>query len=347
MIETGAGSNAQLYTDLAELQKLKSKARTNSDEGLQLAAKQFEQLFLNMLLRSMREANAAFGEDNFMNSSQTKFYQGMFDNQLAMEMANDKGIGLTDVLVRQLGGQQARKTEIGELKENSLENRKISEAMDLAAQIAASALLAKAEGKENPPGITLTDEQKQTVTEVFEQQIKAVNTATNAGFPDRFETPEEFVEKLGPLAEKVAGELGVDPRVLLAQSALETGWGKFMVRGADGSNSNNLFNIKADTRWGGNSARVFTLEYRDGVAQREQAQFRSYESYEDSFRDYVDFLKNSPRYKLALDNASDPYAYVQQLQEAGYATDPEYAEKIKNIFEGDLLASKGNEVNEG
>jgi flagellar protein FlgJ len=84
MIKTGAGGNAQLYTDLAELQKLKSKAKTNSDEGLRLAAQQFEQLFLNMLLRSMRDANAALGDDNFMNSSQTKFYQGMYDNQISM-----------------------------------------------------------------------------------------------------------------------------------------------------------------------------------------------------------------------------------------------------------------------
>lgn len=345
MIKTGTGNHAQLYTDLAELQKLKSKARTDSDEGLRLAAKQFEQLFLNMLLRSMREANAAFGEDNFMNSSQTQFYQGMYDNQLAMEMANAKGIGLTDVLVRQLGGQNAQKQANPQL--NDLDTRRLNQAFDQAAAIAASALLAKAEGQENPPGITLTDEQKDTVKEVFEQQIKAAVAAPAADLPERFETPEEFVEKLMPLAEKVAAELGVDPRVLLAQSALETGWGKFMVKDADGSNSKNLFNIKADSRWGGNSAQVFTLEYRNGVAQREQARFRSYENYEDSFRDYVEFLKNSPRYQLALESAADPYEYVQRLQEAGYATDPQYAEKIKTIFEGDLLASKGSDTAEG
>lgn len=345
MIKAGAGSHTQLYTDLAELQKLKTKAKSNSDEGLRLAAQQFEQLFLNMLLRSMRDANAALGDDNFMNSSQTKFYQGMYDNQISMEMANAKGIGLTDVLVRQLGGQEDEKTLKPEL--GNLESRRLNQAMDQAAAIAASALLAKAEGQENPPGVTLTDEQKNTVKEVFEQQLKAAVSSQEADLPERFESPEEFVEKLMPLAEKIAGELGVDPRVLLAQSALETGWGKFMVRDADGSNSKNLFNIKADSRWGGNSAQVFTLEYRDGVAQREQAQFRSYESYEDSFRDYVDFLKNSPRYKLALESAEDPYAYVQQLQEAGYATDPEYAEKIKNIFEGDLLANKGFDSTEG
>ncbi|WP_415882397.1 flagellar assembly peptidoglycan hydrolase FlgJ [Neptuniibacter sp. QD34_54] len=347
MIKTGAGSNAQLYSDLAELQKLKAHAKTNSDEGLRQAAQQFEQLFVNMLLKSMRDANAAFGEDNFMNSSQTKLYQSMFDNQIAMELSgSSKGIGLTDVLVRQLGGKVDSQSR-PDIKPLDLESRQLDQAFDQAASIAASALLAKAEGQENPPGITLTEEQKNTVKEVFEQQLNAAAKVVNEALPDRFESPEQFVEKLMPLAEKVAGELGVDPRVLLAQAALETGWGKFMVRSPDGSNSNNLFNIKADRRWDGDSAQVSTLEYRDGVAQREKAFFRSYDSYEDSFRDYVSFLQNSPRYKMALESAGDPYDYVRQLQDAGYATDPEYANKIRNIFDGELLASRSSSTKEG
>lgn len=345
MIKTGDGSNAQLYSDLAELQKLKAKARTDSDEGLRLAAQQFEQLFVNMLLKSMRDANAAFGEDNFMNSSQTKLFQGMYDNQIAMEMAGNKGIGLTDVLVRQLGGKSEPAKEV-DLNALDINSRRLNQAFDQAASVAATALLAKAEGQENPPGISLTDEQVNTVKEVFQQQLKQV-TVADENLPDRFESPEEFVEKLMPLAEKVAGELGVDPRVLLAQSALETGWGRSMVRSPDGSNSNNLFNIKADRRWDGDSAQVSTLEFRNGVAQREKASFRSYESYEDSFRDYVNFLKNSPRYQMAIESAGDPYDYVRQLQEAGYATDPKYAEKIQNIFEGDLLASRSVPPKEG
>lgn len=340
MIKTGDGGHAQLYSDLAELQKLKAKARTNSDEGLRLAAQQFEQLFVNMLLKSMRDANAAFGDDNFMNSSQTKLFQSMYDNQIAMEMSGNKGIGLTDVLVRQLGGNNENSQRQVELDDLDINSRRLNQAFDQAASIAASALLAKAEGKENPPGITLTDDQISTVKEVFQKQLNAVSNASEESLPDRFESPEEFVEKLLPLAEKVASELGVDPRVLLAQSALETGWGRFMVRQADGSNSNNLFNIKADRRWEGASAQVSTLEYRDGLAQRENASFRSYDSYEDSFRDYVNFLKGSSRYQMAIESAGNPYDYVQKLQEAGYATDPEYAEKIKNIFEGDLLASR-------
>lgn len=347
MIKSGVGGNAQLYSDLAELQKLKSQAKTDSKESLHQAAQQFEQLFINMLLRSMRDANAAFGEDNFMNSSQSKMFQSMYDNQIAMELAGNNGIGLTDVLVRQLGGADNRTQAPQELNPVDLESRRLETAFNQAASIAASALLAKAEGQENPPGVTLTEDQQKTVKQVFEEQLANAASPKGQALPDRFDNPEEFVENLMPLAERVAGELGVDPSVLLAQAALETGWGKYMVRAPDGSNSNNLFNIKADRRWQGDSAQVSTLEYRDGVAQRERASFRSYDSYEDSFRDYVAFLKGSPRYQLALESAGDPYAYVQQLQQAGYATDPEYADKIKNIFEGELLASKRQGSKEG
>jgi flagellar protein FlgJ len=149
MIKAGAGQNTQLYTDLAELQKLKSQSKGSEGENLRMAAEQFEQLFVNMLLRSMRDANEAFGKDNFMNSSQTKFYQGMFDNQIAMEISSAKGVGLSDVLVRQLShGADQSTPEKPELNPVNMEARQINRALEQAASIAASALLAKAEGRE-------------------------------------------------------------------------------------------------------------------------------------------------------------------------------------------------------
>lgn len=340
MIKTDLGGNSQLYTDLAELQKLKSKAKDNDGEGLRLAAEQFEQLFLNMLLKSMRDANSSFGEGNFMNSSQTRFYQEMFDNQLAMEVSSSKGIGLSDVIVRQLSQKAGDNNNLQseDLKPFDLEANRMNQAFDQAAAMAATALLAKAEGQENPPGLTLSNDQKDTLDALFKAQLEKAETKTDDNIPQSFNSPEEFVDVVMPLARRVSGELGVDPRVLVAQAALETGWGRFMVRDADGANSNNLFNIKADSRWQGESAQVTTLEYRDGLPQKEKAAFRSYANFEDSFRDYVDFLKQSPRYQDALRNAADPHEYVRQLQEAGYATDPNYADKISNIFEGEFLA---------
>ncbi|MFW1676711.1 flagellar assembly peptidoglycan hydrolase FlgJ [Pontibacter sp. JAM-7] len=338
MVKPTSGQSPQLYTDLAQLQKLKSKALTDKQEGLRLAAEQFEQLFMNMLLRSMREANAAFGEGNFMNSSQTEFYQGMFDNQLAMEIssAKGKGVGLADVLVRQLSqsSQTSVSGEGGELEFN-LESRQLDQAMDRAAAMAAEVLLQQAQKTERPPGV-----RSEPLTEPA--------TVASPAMPElqRFESPEQFVQTLMPMAQDVAAELGVDPRVLLAQSALETGWGRFII-GGEGQSSHNLFNIKASRGWQGETAQVATLEYRDGVPVREQARFRSYAGYEESFRDYVQFLQNSPRYQLALESAADPYVYIERLQEAGYATDPAYAEKVKNIFEGEVLAGQTPPSKEG
>ena len=148
----------------------------------------------------------------------------------------------------------------------------------------------------------------------------------------RPESPDEFIRDLWPQAQGAAAELGVAPEVLVAQAALETGWGRSVSRGADGASSHNLFNIKADHRWGGEHVTISTLEYRDGVAVRERADFRAYDSFEESFRDYVDFLRANPRYGDVLANANDPQAYIQGLQDAGYATDPNYAKKIGSIL---------------
>ena len=127
--------------------------------------------------------------------------------------------------------------------------------------------------------------------------------------------------------------------MLIAQAALETGWGKAVTRHDDGSSSYNLFNIKADRRWDGPSVTKQTLEYRNGIAGREQAQFRAYDSFADSFNDYVDFITRQPRYQQALQHGGDAATFADELQRAGYATDPAYARKIKRIMDGPFMQS--------
>jgi len=161
-----------------------------------------------------------------------------------------------------------------------------------------------------------------------------------------FDSPETFVQQVLPLAEKAAKALGVDPRVLVAQAALETGWGKSIIRDGDGQSSNNLFNIKADGRWNGDSVSVGTIEYRNGLPQPEKASFRAYASLEESLQDYVSFLQDNPRYEKALEQAGNPVAYLQALQRAGYATDPNYADKIDSIFRGNTLAELASKTQE-
>ncbi|MBD8473574.1 flagellar assembly peptidoglycan hydrolase FlgJ [Pseudomonas sp. CFBP 8770] len=146
-----------------------------------------------------------------------------------------------------------------------------------------------------------------------------------------FASSDEFIATMLPMAEKAAARIGVDPKVLVAQAALETGWGKSIMRADDGSSSHNLFGIKATGNWKGENARAITSEFRDGQMVKETADFRSYTSYEDSFHDLVSLLQNNDRYQGVVKSADNPEQFVKELQKAGYATDPNYASKISSI----------------
>ena len=149
-------------------------------------------------------------------------------------------------------------------------------------------------------------------------------------------SPEAFVRVLWPHAQQAARELNVDPEILIAQSALETGWGRSVIDGGGLDSSYNLFGIKAGSGWDGGRASASTLEFEEqsGVMTRQRASFRTYESWRHSFNDYVQFLKTQPRYRDALDHGGDSVRFVEGLQQAGYATDPRYADKIVRIATG-------------
>jgi flagellar protein FlgJ len=154
-----------------------------------------------------------------------------------------------------------------------------------------------------------------------------------------FNSPKEFVESLYPQAIEAAEKLNIDPKALLAQAAVETGWGKYVIQQGDGNSSHNLFGIKADKRWNGDKAVVDTLEYVNNVPERQQAAFRSYSDFGGSLNDYVSFIKENPRYRNAIEQTESPNKYFSALQEAGYATDPVYADKVMSVYNGELLNS--------
>ena len=160
--------------------------------------------------------------------------------------------------------------------------------------------------------------------------VRRVQTPLAPG-KSAFANADEFVATMLPLAKDAAARIGVDPTVLVAQAALETGWGKSIMRQSDGSSSHNLFGIKAQGGWKGPEARAITSEFRDGKMVKETADFRSYDSYASSFHDLVSFLQNNSRYQETLKSADNPEQFVKQLQKAGYATDPAYASKISQI----------------
>ncbi len=302
---------ASVYTDLTGLQKIKQVSRAEqaeggqSDQSLREVAEQFESIFVNMMMKSMRDANAVFEKGGLSDTNEAKFYRDMMDNQLAVSLTQGKGIGIADAVERQLREIQ-----------NPTVGRSFNSQMD------ASDLRRLAQPRQQST------------------QADAVETKAPTVQPLSFSSPQDFAEKLLPLAEKVAPSLGVDPSYLVAQAALESGWGQKSINHADGSNSFNLFGIKAGADWQGDVARITTTEYRDGVVQKEQANFRAYGSYEESLQDYSDFIRSNSRYQKALDVAADPQRYVEELQRAGYATDPQYAEKIYSISQRDVFTSR-------
>ncbi|WP_456378769.1 flagellar assembly peptidoglycan hydrolase FlgJ [Thiolapillus sp.] len=298
-------SKAGIYTDFSGLTELKASAREQSPEARKEVARQFEAMFIQIMLKSMRDAGS-LGEGSG-ESDQTRFYQQMFDQQISLDLANSKGIGLAKVFEQQLGGQHV--VFEGDL---SMSGRKSFHVQQAVAAPVAETAAAPAEARQEWSP----------------------------------ESPEEFIRDLWPAAQQMADKLGVMPEVLIAQAALETGWGKKMPDDAQGS-SMNLFGIKADSRWKGQSVRVSTLEYREHIAVREQASFRAYDSTEKSMEDYVAFLQDNPRYETALQHAADPHRFLQELQEAGYATDPRYAEKIQGIMTGDRFAGVINQLKKG
>jgi len=308
---------AQVYTDFSGLNALKSQARSDKQAALEEVARQFESLFLSEMLKSMRKAGDVFAEGNYLNSNQSEFYRDMFDSQLSLTMAKGQGTGLAEALVRQLG-QQAPGLD--------------SNGGKLAAHKASLA-----DYDRSLPALSRAlPEQLSQVTEVAKQTAAAAPLPSRT-LPETFESPEQFVRELLPMAERVAGDSGIDPKLMVAQAALETGWGKHMIKGDGERPSFNLFGIKADSRWNGDAVTITTTEFREGLPMKEQAQFRAYPDYESSFRDYVAFLESNPRYRDVLSVADQPDVFADKLQEAGYATDPNYGEKIRQIMGRDSL----------
>lgn len=338
---------AKIYTDFNGLSKLKQGAREQSPEAVKEVAKQFESLFLNMVMKSMRQAKLS---DGIMDSQQSEFYQDMYDQQMALQLAGKPGIGLAEVIAKQLTPKQKteddEKMQLGDYLNRAAggQNQAAIRPLDRNGNSGAGNAVKLADSAEPMDASGLNRLQKTLAQLERSQQANAkrwqeldddwVNSA-----PQRIETSgnkQAFMESLLPHARQAARELGVDANLLLAQAALETGWGQSVIRNTQGDSSFNLFNIKADKSWQGKQAKVSTLEYDGDVAKKTVAGFRSYESYKDSFDDYVDFIKSNPRYDEALKKAGNPAHYIRELQQAGYATDPRYAEKVMSIYRSQI-----------
>ena len=353
------GLDSGSYTDLNRLSQLKVGKDRDGEENVRKVAQEFESLFLNEMLKSMRSANEVLAKDKPLNSQASKQYQEMYDQQLSVSLSKEGGgIGLADVLVRQLNKQTesvARSNPFAQVAqtegaawpskpaaaaESTRDDSRLLNQRRLALpgraserQLANVSATDPARSADASQPLVNLDWQPATAFAAPQDKpltVNGVEIDTAKASKTRFGSPEEFIATMMPMAEKAARRLGVEPRYLVAQAALETGWGKSMIRQKDGSNSHNLFGIKA-TNWSGESAMARTTEYVNGRAVKQVEGFRAYASFEQSFDDFVSLLQNSDRYQSAVNAGGDSERFVRELQKAGYATDPQYARKVSQI----------------
>lgn len=287
-------ASSSLAADARSLNELKRSAKANPDEALKKAATQFEAVFMNMLMKSMREA---LPHEDPMASESTRMFTGMLDQQYAQSFAGKgggKGLGLADLMVKQLSKNQAAASpaaagagSLGRLKEK----------FDAATRDAGAAASPVAAG--------------------------AAPKAGNA---------QDFIRRNMDNAIEAQKSSGIPAHFILGQAALESGWGKREIKSADGTPSHNLFGIKASRDWKGATTSVTTTEYVNGVAHKVVEKFRAYESYAEGFKDYANLMAKNPRYAKAVGEQRDAAAFARNIQAAGYATDPLYAQKLTRVI---------------
>ena len=306
----GADLSSKFALDVQGVNQLRLDAKQSSPEALKAAAQQFEAVFMNMLMKSMREATP---QDGMFDSEQTRMYTSMLDQQLTQRMAS-RGIGLAEVMVRQLSVAVSMPpaSEAGlPLSGNPAQGLPFD-----SLQGGSDSSIANANMGALVPGL------------VTPQVLPAAAGRTGDVPPH----VDAFVQRMLPHAQEASASTGIPPHFMMSQAALETGWGRSEIRGADGQNSNNLFGIKAGSNWKGRTVDIVTTEYVNGKPQKQVDTFRAYDSYAESFRDYANLLRANPRYQNVLARGQDATGFAQGLQQAGYATDPNYAQKLANVI---------------
>ncbi|QNK02589.1 flagellar assembly peptidoglycan hydrolase FlgJ [Dyella telluris] len=305
-----ATKSLNTWTDLSGFSALRQTAQSDAKAALPAVAKQFESIFTQMMLKSMRDASSG---DGLMDSDAGNQWRDMFDQQLSVQLSQGgNGIGIAQMLVKQLGG----------------------------------ALGGSSDGSATGAAATATggsDSWQQRLSSVA-SAMKNTGEKVLKLLP---KDAEDFVKQLAPYAQEAAQKLGVSVRAVLAQAALETQWGKHLPSHSNGNTSNNLFGMKAGSSWDGDKVSVKTLEFEGGVPVQKHAQFRSYDNPGQSFDDYAQLISDNPRYAKALNHGEDVVGFAKGLVSGGYATDPSYAQKIIAIANSPQMKEALAAIGEG
>jgi peptidoglycan hydrolase FlgJ len=288
--------------DVQGFDAMRAQAKASPQEAMKSAAKQFDAVFTQMMLKSMRDATPSDGP---FDSHDTATFTSMMDQQLAQQMSN-KGIGVADAMLKQLmrnSGMQAGDANAG--------------------NNAALNALAKAYANPANDG-ALQSGKGYSANSALTPPIKGDGSSSKV---------DAFVDKLAAPAQAASAATGIPARFIVGQAALESGWGKSEIKKVDGSTSHNVFGIKATKDWTGKTVSTATTEYVNGKPQRVVEKFRAYDSYEEAMTDYASMLKSNPRYAQVLNSSHDVNGFAHGMQRAGYATDPHYAKKLISIMQ--------------
>ena len=344
-LDKGFQLNALDPNSTGDLKRL-AREKPNAPETLRAAAKQFEAMLMQMVMKSMRQTTLGPGLGE---SDQTKTYQSLLDQQMALNMAHSRNNGLSEALYRQLGGLNGKATPpTGEAAMTAGQAETAASAAAPAQVFDMSRVIRQPASSAGHMRHSTLDASGQTSaaqsvnqagqTALENAQIgaaarQAKEIAAGKGGSTR---AQQFVNEVWPHAEAASRRTGIPPQFMVAQAALETGWGEKVIRHADGRSSYNLFNIKAGSSWQGESVGRKVKEYQGSTPYTEASRFRSYGSYAEAFNDYANLLSRSERYADVLGQRT-PDGFARSLQKAGFATDPMYADKITRIIGGKTL----------
>lgn len=305
----------RLSVDVQGAQSLKAQAASGDPEALRSAARQFEAMVVQIMLKTMRETSFAADGDVLGESQGLKLYRDLLDQQWAQKMSAGKGLGFAEMMVKAMAARDGAATpeEMARLAQ--------PEGADAVANPVPAPVLDAAPAA-GPPATGAVP--------AANPVSGSVQAAGSTPPPIPGDYRQAFLDHLRPHAEQVAAETGLPARFILAHAALETGWGRHEIRNADGSSSHNLFGIKAGRGWSGDVAQQETTEYQYGIPVRKTEPFRAYGSYTEALRDYAGLL--GKRFQGAYRAGTDAVAFAQGLADGGYATDPNYAGKIKGVI---------------
>lgn len=318
---TAAAQSLNVF-DSEGLASLRYQARSDDPKTNRAVAQQFEALIVQQMIKSMREAVPRQG---LFDSEQSRLYESLLDQQLAQNIAAQKGLGLADLIEQQLNFNPP--------VPNPPENGVTLHPAPAEVPLDGFAKPVPLNGATQAVGLPAS-----STGNVAGSTTQASEARVNRPVQSEASGPRAFAQSVWPAAVESSRVTGIPPAFLVAQAALESGWGQSQPRLADGRPSYNLFGIKAGANWNGPVVEAVTTEYIDGQMQRRVERFRAYGSYAEAFADHARLLSSAPRYAAVL-GSQDAASFAQGLQKAGYATDPNYAVKLQRIIGGETLRS--------